>query len=127
MALAVRARYKPDAFRSSLESLVANLDATVTPPTATLALPVQVVVYDDTVVTAATYRPGDPAVEQYITVVIEETLSVALEGFAALTAAEATADFAARLDAWVLTVKPALPLLAKALYAARRLPPRAVP
>lgn len=127
MALQVRARFKSDSFRSSLESLVTGLNTSVTPPTAVVVIPAQIVVYDDVAVTAANYRPGDPTIEQFITVVYEDSLSFQLEGFAGMTAAQITTEFNTRLDAWSLSVKPALLPLAQVMYAARRLNPRVIP
>ncbi len=124
MAMQDRARYKPDMQRSTLEALVANLDPTATPPTGTVYLPVQVITYDDGDIPA--YRPGDPEIEQYVTVLHEDTLSFALDGFGGLTAAGVLAQMEGRLDSWAATVKPAVPMLRRIIRAAKRTAPRAL-
>ena len=126
MATVDRARYKPDTYRSTLEAIVAELNPTVTPPTGTVYLPVQIVSFNDTDFPAANYRPGDNGIEQFVTVIYESVISVQLEGFEGMTAQQVQDDLIARLDAWAQTVKPAIPRLRRIIRAAKRLPPREI-
>jgi hypothetical protein len=83
----------------------------------------QAVAYDDTVVTGATYQAGDPATERNLVVLYEEPITKELAIFEPMTAAQATAEWAAALDAFKARVLPAGPLLVKAIRTARIAPP----
>jgi len=127
MAIKDMCRFKPDMNRSTLESLVSGLDTSVTPATGTVYLPVQIVSWDDSDLPAAAYRPGNPDIEQFVTVLYEDTIQVALQGFQGMSAAAVLADLEDRLDAWAVTVKPAIPMLRRVIRAAKRIAPRALP
>lgn len=118
-------RFTPDMYKSTLEATVGSLDASATPPTGTVYMPVQLVAYNDTEVgtQANPYIPGDPASERYITVLYAGTLSMELAAFQGINQAAATALWTTALNAWKDAVTPAGPNLLKAIRAARIAPP----
>lgn len=126
MAIRGAVRFKPDMYKSSLETTVANLNPAAAPPTGTVYMPVQLVAYDDTVVTAGNYKPGDPATEREITVLYEDTLSMELSAFNGITQAAATTLWTNALANWKALVTPAGPNLLKAIRSARLTPPSVV-
>jgi hypothetical protein len=126
MAIIDRARFKPDMNRSTLEAVIGGLRPDTTPPSGMVYLPVQIVTWQDTDLPVASYRPGDPATEQHITTVIEDVLSMSLQGFNGMTAAQVDTDLAARLDAWATTVAPAVALARRVIRAAKRTAPRVI-
>jgi hypothetical protein len=131
MAIVDMARFKPDR-GSSLESLVSRnvVGGNGTPGSGTtqttVYLPVQIITFDDTKLTIATHEPGDPNDERFITVLDEDTLQVAAEGFAGMTAAAVLADLQARLDTWASGRRNDVPMLRRIIRAAKKLPPRAI-
>lgn len=125
MAIRGAVRFKPDMYRSTLEATVGALDASATPPTGTVYMPVQLVAYNDTEVGTQgnPYVAGDPASERFITVLYEETLQMELAAFQGKSQAAATAMWTAALTEWRDAVAPAGPNLLKAIRAARIAPP----
>lgn len=123
MALKGAVRFKPDVYRTSMEATVGSLDPAASPPSGTVYMVAQLVAYDDAVVTGGNYKPGDPATEQNVTVLYEETLSQELAAFAGLTQPQATALWTAALNAFQVRVTPAGPVLLRAIRAARLTPP----
>lgn len=121
------ARFKPDMYRSSLETTVAGLDPSATPPSGAVYMPVQLVAYDDQVVTGQNYVPGDPATEKNITILYEDTLQMALEAFDGKTQNQASAMWQEALESWRDAVAPAGPNLLKAIRSARLSPPSILP
>jgi hypothetical protein len=124
MAIIDVVRYKPDMYRSSLESLVSELDTDVTPATGTVHLNVQAISFDDTVVTVQNYVPGAPETERNITVTLEDVISLSLASFDGQTPAQITGRLMTELDSWGSTMKIAIPNLRKVMRAARRAAPR---
>ena len=120
MAIKGACRWKPDIYKTSLETTVANLDPTATPPTGSVVMTAQLVGYDDTKIGAGNpYAPGASGVEQFITVLYEEPITKELSAFEVMSQAQATAEWAAALDAFKTRVLPAGPLLLKAIRAAK--------
>jgi hypothetical protein len=123
MAIKGAVRWRPDAFRSPLTTTVANLDPTATPPAGQVVMIAQLVAYDETAVTGANYRAGDPATERELVILYEEPVSMELAAFDGLTNAAAAALWSTALDAFKARVLPAGPVLVKAIRAARIAPP----
>ncbi len=125
MAIRGAVRFKPDMYRSTLETTVGSLNAAVTPPTGMVFMPVQLVAYDNAKVGTADnpYVPGSPASEVEITVLYEDTLSMELAAFQGISQAAATALWTAALTNWRDQIAPAGPNLLKAIRAARIAPP----
>lgn len=119
MAIRVACRWKPDTYRSSLETTVAGLDPAAMPPAGTIVMHAQLCAYDDTVVTGASYKAGDPVTERAIVVLYEESISMDLAGFDSLTQAQATQQWADALAVFRDRVSPAAPALLRAIRAAR--------
>lgn len=59
MAIKAAVRWKPDTYRSSLETTVSGFDGTTV--TGSIVQITQLVAYDDSVVTGGNYKPGDPS------------------------------------------------------------------
>lgn len=116
-------RFKPDMYRSSLESTVGSLDPSATPPTGTVFMVVQLAAWDDADFAGVTYTPGDPATESLLTILYEDTLSMELAAFAGKTEQQATAMWAAALANWKNYVAPAALTLLNATRGARLTPP----
>lgn len=136
MAVKGAVRYKPDTYRSSLETLVAGLSPQgaqtnpgVQPPTydgvpaGDVVMVAQLVAYDDVQLQLANYKPGDPLTEQYITVLHERPITLALAAFNGLTQTQATALWTAELNSYKTWVTPAATTLLRAIRAARRANP----
>lgn len=123
MAIKGAARWKPDVYRTSLESTVIELDPAASPPSGIVVMIAQLVVYDDTVVTPANYLAGDPATERNITVLFEQPVSKALGPFTAMTGAQALAEWDAALSTFAAWVQPAGVVLVRAIRNARRSAP----
>ena len=123
MAVRGAVRFKPDVYRSSLETTVSGLKPDATPPEGTVYMVAQLVAYDDTVVTGGNYVAGDPATERNITILYEETLGKELASFNALTQPQATAAWTTSLDQFRIRVEPAAANLLKAIRGARRTNP----
>lgn len=123
MAIKGAVRFKPDVYRSSLETTVAGLNAAATPPTGTVVMRVQLVAYDDTVVTGGNYSPGEPSTEKNLVILYEDTLQMELAAFNGLTQNQATTLWTNALSAWGNSVLPAAPNLVKAIRGARVAPP----
>lgn len=123
MAIKGAVRFAPDVYRSSLETTVAALDPAATPPTGTVVMRVQLVAYDDAVVTGGNYSAGDPATEKNLVVLYEDTLQMELATFNGLTQPQATTLWTNALSAWGATVSPAALNLLKAIRGARISPP----
>jgi len=121
MAQRLAARYKPDTYRSSLETLVQNFNPTAV--TGTIVLPVQLCMYDDTVVTGANYQPGDPASERNINVLYEDQLLFDIATLGAMTQANLSTFLANQLTAWGQSVKAAGPALGRIVVTAKRAAP----
>lgn len=119
MAIKGAVRFKPDMWKSTLESTVGGLDPAATPPTGTVYMPVQLVAYDDAVVTGGNYSPGEPATEKNITVLYEDTLQLELAAFQGINQAAATALWTAALNNWKTWITPAGVNLLKATRSAR--------
>ena len=123
MAIKGAVRWRPDAFRSPLTTTVANLDPAATPPTGQVVMIAQALVYDDTKVTGANYKPGDPATERELVILYEEPVSMELAAFDGLTEAQAAALWEDALTAFKTRVLPAGPVLIRAIRTARTAPP----
>lgn len=123
MAIQAAVRWKPDIYRSSLETTIQDFDPTATPPTGQVVMTAQAVVFDNTVVTGANYKPGDPATERNIVVLYEEPITMELAAFDGLTEAQAKAAWDAALADFLARVTPAGPLLIRTIRAARISPP----
>lgn len=119
MAIRGACRWRPDAFRSPLTTTVANLDPAATPPTGQVVMHAQLVAYDDTVVTPASYSPGDPATEKALVILYEEPITMELAAFDGLTTGAAAALWADALTEFKTRVTPAGPVLLKAIRPAR--------
>lgn len=126
MALKGAVRFKPDMYRSSLEATVLSLNPLASPPTGTVVMPVQLVAYDDAVVTAGNYVPGDADTEKNITVLYETSLQMELAAFNGLTQPQATALWTNALATWKTWVTPAALNLLRATRAARLTPPSVI-
>lgn len=117
------ARYKPDAMTD--KALVGG--AAPDGSAGTLYFEVRAVTYDDTIVTGANYKPGDPTVEANITVVFQDVLQFDLPTLAAMTPAALLTYFQTQLDAWATTNKPLATAMQKVRRVAMSVPPRNVP
>lgn len=127
MAIKGAVRWKPDVYKSSLEATVLGLNASPDgggAPTGTVVMTAQLVAYDDVDFGAGNpYRPGHRDTEDKLVILYEEPVMKALEVFAAMTAAQAQAEWEASLTAFRDRVLPAGPTLVKAIRAARLAPP----
>lgn len=123
MAIRGAVRYKPDTYRSTLSTTIANFDPAATPPAGTIVMTAQAIAYDDTQVTAANYQPGDPATERNLVVLYEEPISMELAAFDGLTQAAASQLWTDALTAFKTRLTPAGPVLVKAIRSARLAPP----
>lgn len=123
MAIAYRGRFKPDPF--SDKSIAANVAADGS--SGTVYFRVQIVQYDDAVVTAQNYKPGHPDTEAELTIVWEAVLQEDLSVFVGMSAPQRNAYFDAMLDTWMAMVKPTATAIAPVVLAAQRRPPRAIP
>lgn len=139
MAIRIAFRWKPDAYRSTNEATVADLrprgesPAPETPgqppaeptgvPAGTIVMIQQAVAYDTDRLSAASYRPGDPATERNIVVLHERVRQYDLT--AAHNASQAQIDtfLATELAGYRDWVAPAIPALARVAYAARQSTP----
>lgn len=121
MAIQVAARFKPDTYHNGLQTLIQGFSPS--PLAGLLILAVQLCAYDDAQITGANYVPGDPAVERYITVLYEDTLSGDLAVLGAGTQAAANTFWANALSAWATSMAPAK----AALLNSRRGPLRSNP
>ena len=127
MAFQTGVRFKPDTYKSQLEAIIMGFDPTSTPPTGTRVFPVQIVAYNDARFNVANYDAGDPATEKRLRVLYTETIQVEIAPWATMTINQIEADLNARLDAWALSVKPALALLNKINTAIERVGLRPIP
>lgn len=123
MAITARVRFVPDVL--SDKTTVAGGDPQA--GTGTAYFPIQVCVYDDAVVTAQNYSPGDPATEKNINVVHSDVIQGDLAALAAMTNAAFQGWCDQQLDAWATANKPLLTSLARLRFLAMRRPPRAIP
>lgn len=134
MAIRGAVRWKPDAFRSSLETTVIDLNPTgqysdaqgnPLPPTGipggTVVFVLQAVAYDDARlgIPANPYRPGHPETEKEVVVLHEETRQYALSAVNGLTQAQINAFLASELTSYKNWILPAGPNLVKVFYSAR--------
>lgn len=124
MAVKAAIRYKPDTYRSGLETLVEGFNPAT--GTGTIILPVQVCIYDDVVVTGANYVPGDPSSERNINVLYEDQLRFDIATLAAMTQANLSTFLNTQLVNWGQSVKTGMPGLGRIVWAARRLAPQAL-
>lgn len=123
MAITARVRFIPDVLTDRTTVANAAPDGT----TGTLFFPIQVIVYDDTVVTAGNYKAGDPATEAAVTVVHSDVVMGELASLNPMTPAQQNSWLDAQLDAWAAANKPMLNTVAPIRYRAMRRPPRAIP
>ena len=124
MAVKAAIRYKPDTYRSGLETLVEGFNPAT--GTGTIILPVQVCMYDDTVVTGANYTPGDPASERNINVLYEDQLRFDIATLTAMTQANLTTFLSTQLANWGQAVKAGMPGIGRIVLAAKRSNPQAL-
>lgn len=122
MAVKAAFRYKPDTYRSGLETIVENFDPAA--GTGTLVLPCQMVIYDDTKVTGANYVPGDPSSERNINVLYEDVIRLDIAATAALSQAAMQTAISDALAQWGNSVKPSATALGKIVLAAKRAAPQ---
>ena len=124
MAIKAALRFKPDTYRSGMETLIEGFNPAT--GTGTIILPVQVVMYDDTVVTGANYTPGDPASERNINVLYEDQLRFDIAALTAMTQANLSAFLTSQLNAWGQIVKPGMTGIGRIVLAAKRATPQAL-
>jgi hypothetical protein len=138
MAIKGAVRWKPDAYRSSIEATVIDLNPTgqyndaegnPLPPTGvpggTIILVAQAVAYDDAKVGGAgnPYRPGHPDTEREIVVLHEQTRQYDLSAVQTMTQAQVNSFLNSELIAYKNWVLPAGTSLVKTFYSARMAPP----
>lgn len=137
MAIRGAVRWKPDAYRSSIEATVAELNPTgVQPPDAqgnpqpdsgvpggSVVMIAQAVAYDDTIVTGANYQAGDPATERNIVVLHERTYTFDLSVAHTSTQAQIDTLLTNTLNSYRSWILPAGPALVRMFYSARRSAP----
>lgn len=127
MATTVKARYKPDAFRSGLETLVEGAN----PVTGggTIVLPVQAIQYDTAdIADINSVVFGDPSVERFITVLYEDKIQQDIETMVAMPDnASRTASLRSSLDLWASSNKPLIDNLSIIVRLARKMNARNIP
>lgn len=118
MAIVTVGRYRPGAYQRA--PVVANEGADGA--SGTLCLPVQVIQYDDEVVT--TYRAGHPDTEAALIIVDEDVLQVELAALVGLTDEQANDVLDAALDVWMTQRAERIAARAAAIRVAQTLPPK---
>lgn len=104
MATGIAIRWRPAAYRSTTETILMPGNPEADPPTGGQRVQtLQLVVYDDTKLgtTGNPYRPGAPETEQHLAIVDEVPISMEVDAFAGLTAAQSTAQWNAARDAQI--------------------------
>lgn len=127
MALAVRARYKPDAFRSGLEAIAVGVDPLA--GTGTVILPVQAIQYDTVDIpdiNAVTF--GDPSVERFITILYEGQVQLDIGAMVAMPDnATRNTQLRTSLDQWSTNNKNLILNLSIIVRLARKMNARLIP
>lgn len=127
MAVVGAVRWKPDTYRSSLETTVAGLSVDPEgdgPPEGTIVMVAQLVAYDDQrFPNPQAYQSGNPATEQWVTVLYAEPIMMDLSAFASMTDQQAQDAWADALAAFGARLLPAVPVLIRAVRAAKIAPP----
>jgi hypothetical protein len=124
MALVVRARYKPQVNKTSLETTIAGFDPS---GKGLLVLPAQIIAYDDTQYNPSVAIPGNPADEALISVIHEAPIEIDMTALAGKTATQVASILNAALDSWAATVRPALEPMAPVYRALRQVGMRPLP
>lgn len=108
MAAKYAIRWRPQAYRSTTETIIEGKNPSSTNPQGEPATPslgsrikvLQLVVYDDTQITAQNpYRPGHPDTERYLEIADEVVIRLAVDSFAGKTDQQAKAMWDAARDA----------------------------
>lgn len=127
MTLRTAVRFSPDINQSAQQTTVEGFDPTLTQ--GTVVMPVQLVAYDDAApgVNWASYVPGDPTYERFITVLHHDVLRGDLSAAASATDAQILAYWSNALSAWAATLQPSVAALLRATRGARRAAPVVLP
>lgn len=123
MAIHGALRYKPDIYQTALETTIAEIDLSTTPPTGVVVRTAQLVLFDDAVTTGANYKPGDPATERNLCLVDQTPIMIDLASFAGKTAEQCNKMWTDALNAWGQPYVQHGGLLVNALWGSSFLPP----
>lgn len=100
MAAKYAVRWRPPAYRSTIETIIQNKELNANPPRYGNRVKVlQLVAYDDASINAQNpYRPGHPDTERYIEVAEEVVISLDVGAFVGKSVAQSTAIWNAARD-----------------------------
>lgn len=136
MAITGGVRWKPDTYRSTVNTTIQNFNPTGTTtdpetgettetgiPSGGVVMIAQAVAYDTEDFANAPYLPGDPETERKLVILYEEPIVKDLSAFHNMTQAEADAEWRNSLQDFLDRVLPAAGTLVKAVRPARIAPP----
>jgi hypothetical protein len=123
MAIRGAVRWMPDSRSNAQQSYLEGFDTGTTPPSGNVVMIAQVVAYDDTQVTGANYREGDPSTERLLTIIDQVVVRKSIAGMYNLTQAEVDAGWEAERQAIAARYLPHGAALVKMIRGARKAPP----